>query len=165
MPRLPIMLALDYEIQWEFFDKACQGHPPACGVGVVLHLKKDDYIHIHYALENDTNNRAEFISLWTLLEIVVRKVIKKLQVMGDSKMVIEWERKKANVHNIRLESLLQDIKLSFQSFEWLSFNHILCELNEKEDSLSKESLQLLVGAFGYYEFIEGEEIEAMEFRL
>jgi hypothetical protein len=37
------------------------------------------------------------------------------------------------------------------------------ELNTKEDELSKEALLLPVGVFGYYEFLEGEEIEAMEF--
>jgi hypothetical protein len=31
--------------------------------------------------------------------------------------------------------------------------------------MSKEALLLPVGAFGYYEFMDGEDIEAMEFRL
>jgi hypothetical protein len=84
-------------------------------------------------------------------------------VLGDSMLTIEWAKQNIKVQYIRLESLLKDIKLFFQSFEWLSFNHILHELNDKENSLSKEALQLLVGAFGYYEFMEGEEIEAMEF--
>jgi hypothetical protein len=80
-------------------------------------------------------------------------------------LAIEWEKKKINFQYIRLESLLKDIKISFQSFEWFSFNHILQELNDKVDSLSKEALQFLLGAFGYYEFMEGEEIKAMEFKL
>jgi hypothetical protein len=33
------------------------------------------------------------------------------------------------------------------------------------DELSKEAPSLLVGAFGYYKFLEREEIEAMEFHL
>jgi hypothetical protein len=32
--------------------------------------------------------------------------------------------------------------LDFQSFEWLSFHHVLRELNGKEDELSKEVLLL-----------------------
>jgi hypothetical protein len=47
----------------------------------------------------------------------------------------------------------------------LSFQHILRELNVKADELSKEALQLQRGAFGYYEYFEGTETEAMEFRL
>jgi hypothetical protein len=58
-------------------------------------------------------------------------------MLGDSKLAIEWAKQKIKVQDIRLESLLRDIKLSFRSFEWLSFSHILRELNEKAYSLSK----------------------------
>jgi hypothetical protein len=74
--------------------------------------------------------------------------------MGDSKLVIDWANQKATVSDVRLEPLLRDIKLSMQSFEWLSFNHIFRELNEKSNSLSKEALSLLVGALGFYEFLD-----------
>jgi len=47
----------------------------------------------------------------------------------------------------------------------LSFQRILRELNAKENELSKKSLQLQKGAFGFYELFEGTEIEAMEFHL
>lgn len=60
---------------------------------------------------------------------------------------------------------MRDIRLSFQSFDWLSFQHILRELYVKADKLSKEALQLQRGAFGYYKYFEGTETEAMEFRL
>jgi len=105
------------------------------------------------------------VSLWTLLEAIIKQDVRKLQVMGDSKLVIEWAKHKANVHDVRLNPLLRDIKLSYQSFECLYFNHILLELNGKANDLSKEALQLPARAFGYYEFVAGEEKEAMEFRL
>jgi hypothetical protein len=79
--------------------------------------------------------------------------------------VIDWARGINNIQNPRLASLLRDIKLTFRDFEWLSFQHILRELNSKADELSKEALQLQKGAFGFYEFFEGTETEAMEFRL
>jgi len=60
---------------------------------------------------------------------------------------------------------MRDIEINFKSFEWLSFHHILRELNTKADELSKEALLLPDGVFGYYEFLEGEEIEDMEFHL
>jgi hypothetical protein len=60
---------------------------------------------------------------------------------------------------------LKEIKLNFRAFEWLSFHHVLRELNSKADELSKEALELQKGAFGFYEFFEGEETEAMEFIL
>jgi len=48
-PRIPVMLEIDFRICWEFFDRACQGHPPVCGVGVVLYIKENHYIHVQYA--------------------------------------------------------------------------------------------------------------------
>jgi len=47
----------------------------------------------------------------------------------------------------------------------LSFHHILREFNTKANELSKEALELQNGAFGFYKFFEGQEIEAMEFHL
>jgi ribonuclease HI len=163
--RLPVLPTIDYEVPWGYFDGASQGHPPMCGVGVVLYIKQNHYIHIRYAPGTRSNNRAEFIALWTLLETTIKKDARKLQVFGDSKLVIDWANGKNSAQDIRLANIMRDIKLTFQSFEWLSFHHILWKLNSKADELSKEALLLPVGAFGYYEFIEGEEVEAMEFRL
>jgi ribonuclease HI len=156
---------IDYTIPWGFFDWASQGHPPSCGVGVVLFISHSHYIHIGYAPGGGTNNRAELIALWTLLETTKEKNLTKLQVFGDSKLVIDWARGLNNIQNPRLASILRDIKLTFRDFEWNSFQHILRELNTKADGLSKEALQLQKGAFGFYEFFEGTETEAMEFRL
>lgn len=45
-PKKPIMQAIDYDIPWGFFDGACQGLPLVCGVGVVLFMSQNHYIHI-----------------------------------------------------------------------------------------------------------------------
>jgi len=76
------MFELEFEVPWSFFDEAYQGHPLVCGVGVVVHLKQNHYLHIIYAPSIGTNNRAEFIALWTLLETAIKKDVKKLH---------EWE--------------------------------------------------------------------------
>jgi ribonuclease HI len=59
-----------------------------CGVGVELYINDNHYMFIKYALGIETDNRFEFIALWTLLETTIKKDVKKLQVMGDSKLVI-----------------------------------------------------------------------------
>jgi ribonuclease HI len=161
----PILPTLDYDIPWGYFDGASQGHPPSCRVGVVMFINQNHYIYIRYAPGQGSNNRAELIAMWTLLEMTKQKDIKKLQVMGDSKLAIEWAQGKLEIQNVNLENILRDIKLAFPSFEWISFHHVLRELNVKADELSKEVLQLQRGAFGYYEYFEGVETEAMEFCL
>ena len=117
-PRVSVMLELDFGIPWGFFDGVCQGHPPVCAVGVFLCINHNHYIHVCYSPERGTNGRAEFIALRTLLEIASIKDVKKLQIMGDSKLVIDWARKKATISDVRLEPLLRDIKHSMKSFEW-----------------------------------------------
>jgi len=79
--------------------------------------------------------------------------------------VIDWAKGKISIQNINLANITRDIRLSFQSFDWLSFQHILRELNVKADELSKESLQLQRRAFGYYKHFEGTGTKAMEFML
>lgn len=163
--RIPNISVLDFGNPWGFFDGAYQGHPTTCGVGVVLFINYNHYIHVRYAPRRGTNNRAEFIAFLTLLEITSSKDLKKLQIMGDSKLVIDWANQKATVSDVSLEPLLRDIKLPMQSFEWLSFSHIFRELDEKANSLSKEALSLPVGELGFYEFLDNVEAESMEFQL
>jgi hypothetical protein len=62
--------------------------------------------------------------------------------------------------NVSLGPLLQYIEISLRSYVWLSFQHIYKEPKFKANKLSKESLLLSKGAFGYYEYIDGEEKEA-----
>jgi hypothetical protein len=75
-----------------------------------------------------------------------------LQMMGDSKLVVDWVNRKVLVTDIRLSMLLQNIQLSLASLDWYSCNHILRKINEKANTLSKESLALPTGACGIYEF-------------
>jgi hypothetical protein len=76
--RLLIMPELNQEIPWGFFVGASKGHPLRCGIGVVLFIIQNHFLHLRYAPGRGTNNRAEFITLWTLLEIAIKKGIKKL---------------------------------------------------------------------------------------
>jgi hypothetical protein len=72
-------------------------------------------------------------------------------------MAIDWANDKNFIHNPNLATILQDIKLNFRAFKWLSFHHILWEINTKVDELSKEAMELPSRAFVFYEFHEGTE--------
>lgn len=92
--RIPTFHVLDYSVSWGYFDDASQGHPPSIGVGVVMFLNQNHYINIKYALGGGSNNKAELIALWTLLEAGKQKDVRKLHVLGDSKLVIDWAKGK-----------------------------------------------------------------------
>jgi len=87
--HFPMLQEIDFGIPWGYFDGASQGHPPRCGVGVVLYISHNHYIFIRYALGQGSNNMSEFIALWTLLETTKGKNVNKLQVTSDSKLVID----------------------------------------------------------------------------
>jgi hypothetical protein len=80
-PCILVMPSINYEVPWGYFDVMCQGHPPSCGVGAVLYINNNNYIYIRYAPRTGTNNRAEFITLWTLPKTTIKKDVNKLQVM------------------------------------------------------------------------------------
>jgi ribonuclease HI len=121
----PILPTLDYDIPWGYFDGVSQGHPPSCRVGVVMFINQNHYIYIRYAPGQGSNNKAELIAMWTLLETTKKKDIKKLQVMADSKLAIESTQGKLEIQNDNLENILRHIKLAFPSFEWIYFHHVL----------------------------------------
>lgn len=92
------------------------GLPPRCGVEVVLHISSTHYKNIKYAPGGGTNSRVELIALWTLLEEATKKDIRHLQVYGNSKIVIDWEKGIASIQNQFLENIMRDIKLNFRAF-------------------------------------------------
>jgi ribonuclease HI len=122
-------------------------------------------VYIKYARREGSNNHAELIGLWNLLETTKSMDIQKMYVLGDSKLVIDWAQGKANFQNINLDLIKRDIKLAYLSFERLYIHHILREPNTKEDKLSKKSLELQIDTFVRNEFANGIDTEYVEFRF
>jgi len=85
--------------------------------------------------------------------------------MGFAENGISKAHQNISSQDVILAPLLRDIKFSFQYIEWLTFIHILREINEKDDDLSREAFTLPVGAFGIYELFHGVEKKSMEFCL
>jgi hypothetical protein len=71
-----------------FFDRYSQYHTPWYGVRGMLYFNPIHFWFVRYASGRWTNKRVDFIALWTMLEIVNKKGIYKLQIMGNSKLVI-----------------------------------------------------------------------------
>jgi len=99
------------------------------------------------------------------LRLQRKNTYKDSRFFGDSKLVIDWDMNKVNIQNIRLEPITREIRETFNSFCWLSFHHILRELNSKVDKLSNDVVLLNPGTFSLYEFHDGVETEAMEVHL
>jgi ribonuclease HI len=72
------------------FDGAAKGNPGEAGTGGVFRDDRGRTLRI-YAMDcgNATNNEAELHALKKGLEIAIREEYQKLQVEGDSKMVVD----------------------------------------------------------------------------
>jgi len=77
-------------------------------VGIVAFINKTYYIHIRYAPGFGTNNKDESFSFWSLLEAAKEKDIKKLYVLHDANMVIDWACQNKNIQNISLAPIVRD---------------------------------------------------------
>ena len=60
-----------------------------------------------YGEGEGTNNRADTYALWMLLKAAVEKGIRTLQVLGDSKLLIDWENGHSQISNLNLNPILE----------------------------------------------------------
>ena len=90
-PRIIAPEQLDKNIPWAFFDGASQNL--TCGGGAILFLNPNHHFQISMGLGSGTNNYAELMTLKLLLCFAIERNFKKLQVFGDSMVVINWINK------------------------------------------------------------------------
>jgi hypothetical protein len=85
----------------------------------------------------------------------VERGVNCLQVMGDSKLIIEWENGNYRFENLLIAHIMDRIKEARAQFEFISFQHVYRELSIKEDMLSKEALKMQEGKMKIEEEVEG----------
>ena len=81
---------IDYSYPWGFFDGVCQGTPGMCGAGEIFLLNNLHYFLLKHGAVQGTNSRAKFYALWILMKTAVEKGVSKMQVLGDSKILMDW---------------------------------------------------------------------------
>lgn len=92
------------------------------------------------------NNYAELVRLWGLLVFLVSFIQEShIQIMGDSKIVINWFNMKGSLQNYILEPWQQKISQLQESFEECTISHVYWEFNSIADSLSKEAFSSPIG--------------------
>ena len=94
-----------------------------------------------------TNNYAELCALKLLLRLTRQHNLDKIQVFGDSQLVINWATGKYRLLNTELAMILQDVHCLADSLDYVSFKHIYRERNFKADSLAKAGGSILEGSW------------------
>jgi hypothetical protein len=84
-----------------------------------------------------SNNMAEYEALLCGLKIAIEIGIKRLDVRGDSQLVIDQVMKNASCHNDNMEAYCKAVRALEDKFYDIELNHVLCRYNEEADELAK----------------------------
>ena len=123
---------IDKTYPWGFFDGSSAGEPKVCGASGMLYFVEDHYFTFKAGLGYGTINFVELIGLKLLLTLALDKHITKLEVFGDSQLVINW--------------VLHEVIIFSDMFEFVDFKHIYREINSLANELAKDGSHVLVGS-------------------
>jgi ribonuclease HI len=90
------------------------------------------------------------LGAWATLTIAKHLDIHYIQILGDSKVIIEWLKQKGNLQAINIEGWKLRIWDLVASFQGICFQHIFRESNEEADKLSKQALSASKGRLSYF---------------
>jgi ribonuclease HI len=137
-----------------FFDGASQERGTKCGAGAVIKCPVLGTFRIKMNCGSGTNTRGELLALWCLLYFASHKKISKLNLVGDSKVIIDWFSNKNDLQVVSLLPWMARIRVLSRNFSQLRAKHIYRAYNQEVDQLSKEAL--LLDEDGIY-FVGGAE--------
>ena len=84
-----------------------------------------------------SNNVAEYEALINGLRITIELGIRRLDIQGDSQLVINQVMKESSYHDAKMAAYYREVRWLEDKFDGLELNHILWRLNEAADALAK----------------------------
>jgi ribonuclease HI len=96
--------------------------------------------HMRYAVRlhfPTSNNMAEYEALLCGLKIAIETGIKRLDVRGDSQLVIDQIMKNASCHDNKMEAYCKAVRALEDKFYGIELNHVPRRYNEEADELAK----------------------------
>jgi ribonuclease HI len=96
--------------------------------------------HMRYAVRlhfPSSNNMAEYEALLCGLKITIEIGVKRLDVRGDSQLVIDQVMKNASCHDDKMEAYCKAVRALEDKFYGIELNHVPRRYNEEADELAK----------------------------
>jgi ribonuclease HI len=96
--------------------------------------------HMRYAVRLHfpaSNNMAESAALLCGLKISIETGIKRLDVRGDSQLVIDHVIKNVSCHDDKMEAYCKAVRALEDKFYYIEINHVPRRYNEEADKLAK----------------------------
>jgi len=84
-----------------------------------------------------SNNMAEYEALLSGLRITIELGIKRLDIRGDSQLIIDQVMKEASCHNEKMEASCNAVRHLEDKFDGLELNHFARKYNEEADEPAK----------------------------
>ena len=104
-------------------------------------------VHLHFP---SSNNVAEYEVVINGLRIAIELGIRRLNVRGDSQLVVDQVMKESSYHDAKMAAYYQEIQWMEDKFDGLKLNHILRCLNEVADALAKVAFGRVPGPTGVF---------------
>ena len=108
------------------------------GVGLVfvspLEVRMRYMVCLHFP---SSNNVAEYEALINGLCIAIELGIRRLDIRGDSQLVVNQVMKESSCHDTNMAAYCQEVRRLEDKFNGLELNHIPRCLNEAADALAK----------------------------
>jgi ribonuclease HI len=96
--------------------------------------------HMRYAVRLHflaSNNMAEYEALLCGLKIAIEIGVKRLDVRGDSQLVVDQAMKNASCHDDKMEAYCKAVRALEDKFYGIELNHVPRRYNEEADELAK----------------------------
>ena len=145
-----------------YFDGSAAGDRKICGACGKLYIFDNHYFSFKVGLGVGTNNFAELCALKLLLSLAQVKHINKIQIFGDSQLVINWAKGKYIIQNIILSHVLLEVNQLSNMFELVELKHIFCERNTSANDLAKSGAVVMEGYWYIKEFIDSGSFETYQ---
>jgi ribonuclease HI len=138
-----------------FFDGAAQSSGLCCGAGGSFKTHPGRTTKWSLCCGRGTNTKAELLGLWTTLWLASSWSLDQLQVIGDSKVIIDWINGSSQLHSFHVEGWKHKVRLLALSFTDITFRHLPRSFNAEADALSKRALSQSVGRLSIFHSDQG----------
>jgi ribonuclease HI len=137
--------SIEHETWTMFFDDSVMKE--GAGVGLVfispLGVRMEYMVRLHFLV---SNNAAEYEALINNLRIAVELGIKRLEIRGDSELVVDQIMKDKNCVNPKMAAYCQAIRDLEGKFHNLELHHVLRDYNKSHRRTRKDRIQSKPGS-------------------
>jgi ribonuclease HI len=128
------------QVQAELWTMYFNGSLMKMGAGAGLLFVSPLGVHMRYVIRIHfaaSNNVAEYEALVNGLKIAIELGVRRLDVRGDSQLVIDQVMKSSSCHDPKMEAYYKEVRRLEDKFHALELVHVTRRYNEAADELAK----------------------------